>query len=248
MGSPWPGSVRFSEGPRERSRGFHRTPPTSAPAWSRSPPPKRAPCWRPPGDIPCRAARPRRGLSGRHRRYKAVLTNGTGEQHGIQARPNSSARPPGRRSVAWSDELRDDRRRRRPDWGPHVNKRRMGKAKMKRPLSIKRRKQFRRRPPQYVAATASGSTVEPPPFIAGADRSSTPLPLVPPESTPAPESVQVASEPSAASVFSVESGLTADAFIPGRGVKAGRRTSVSKLGISRSVRVSPPWYCFQYNR
>jgi hypothetical protein len=53
----------------------------------------------------------------------------------------------------------------------------MGKAKMKRPLSIKRRKQIRRRPPQYVAATA-GATVEPPPFMAGADRSSAPLPLI----------------------------------------------------------------------
>jgi chromosome segregation ATPase len=54
----------------------------------------------------------------------------------------------------------------------------MGKAKMKRPLSIKRRKQIRRRTPQYVATTASGATVEPPPFMAGADRSSAPLPLI----------------------------------------------------------------------
>jgi hypothetical protein len=108
---------------------------------------------------------------------------------------------------------------------------------MKRSLSIKRRKQIRRRPPQYVAATASGATMEPKPFMAGADRSSTPLPLVPPESTPAPESVQVASEPSAASVFSVESGLTADAFIPGRGVKAGRRTSVSKSTRTNRVAI-----------
>jgi hypothetical protein len=43
MGSPWPGNVRFSDfGPRERSRGCHRTPRSAAPASSRSPRPQRA--------------------------------------------------------------------------------------------------------------------------------------------------------------------------------------------------------------
>jgi hypothetical protein len=192
MGSPWPGNVRFSDfEPREPSRGCHRTPRSSAPAPS---------CPAAIGNI------------------KAVLYERNGRAAWHPGTANSSARPPGRRSVAWSDELRDDRRRRRPDWGPHVNKRRMGKAKMKRPLSIKRRKQIRRRPPQYVAATASGATVEPPPFIAGADRSFPPLPLTtaPPESTPAPGLVQVASEPSASTVFS-EATSTIAATMGGEG-------------------------------
>ena len=58
MGSPWLANVRVSDfGPRERSRGCHRTPRPSAPARSRS------------------RLQPWQELSpGRHRRYKAVLS------------------------------------------------------------------------------------------------------------------------------------------------------------------------------
>jgi hypothetical protein len=60
--------------------------------------------------------------------------------------------------------------------------------------------------------------VEPPPFIAGADRSFPPLPLTtaPPESTPAPGLVQVASDPSASTVFS-EATSTIAATMGGEG-------------------------------
>jgi hypothetical protein len=87
-----------------------------------------------------------------------------------------------------------------------------------------------------VAATGSGPAVEPPPFMAGADRSSTPLPLrmAPLESTPASESVQVPSEPSASTVFSEAASITGGvgtAAVQAAAMMGGEGTMPVEAGI-----------------